>query len=235
MHPVSAARQRADRRQHAGGFRRTTSCATSSATRTTTRTCTAVTFDGPLASAAGRPRAGRVRRRASAGRDRRYAGSEQHREQSLQPDERHADARRGQRQRGVHGDRGAAARRQAGRQRADDQRLVAVHGLRLVRLRQHVQARPHVQPDRVVLAARHAGHVVPRPGAVRAVPGPDERLPEPGGRSLQQLRRAEREPGAGANCASEGLGVRISSRRAAFACSARAEPRRASRPRPPTT
>ena len=35
------------------------------------------------------------------------------------------------------------------------------------------------------------------PALLRAVPGPDERLLEPGGRPLQQLRRAGREPRAG--------------------------------------
>ena len=44
-------------------------------------------------------------------RDRRHARSEQHFEQSLQPHERNADARQGQRQRGVHRDRSSDPRR----------------------------------------------------------------------------------------------------------------------------
>ena len=190
--------------------------------------------------AAGRPRAGRVRLRAS-GQPRsttrpiRTAS----REQSLQFHERGADARRGQRRRGVRGDRSAAARRQAGRPRADDERFAAVHGLRLVRLRQHVQVRRHVQPDRLVFRARHAGHVVPRAGAVRAVPGRDERLLEPAAKTpATTTARQNVNPVRAANCASELAGnplVRRSSRRAASPCSVKAEPRRASRPRPPTT
>ena len=116
---------------------------------------------------------------------------------------------------------------------ADRERLAAVHGLRLVRLRQHVQARRHVQPDRLVLRASHAGHVVPRPGALRAVPGADERFLEPGRRPVQQLWR---EGGhGGGQLRFRGARLRRSSRRAVSACSAKAEPRPASKPRPPTT
>ena len=52
-------------------------------------------------------------------------------------------------------------------------------------------------PVELGLAACHRRHVVPCAGAVRAVPGRDQRLPEPGWRPLQQLRRDPgHEPGA---------------------------------------
>ena len=83
------------------GTSSTTSSAKSRATRSTTRPCTAPSSTARCSRC--RPgSAGRVRRRASSCRDRGHAGSEQHRGQSVQPHERHADARRGQRLRGVH-------------------------------------------------------------------------------------------------------------------------------------
>ena len=102
---------RCRRRQSAGGFRRITSSVMSRATRSTTRTCTARSSTARLFSLpAGEVQAVfGVEHRPC--RDRGYAGSEQHRRQSVQPDERHADPRQGQRLRGVHRDRSADRRR----------------------------------------------------------------------------------------------------------------------------